>query len=149
MLVELSGADQCCGFGGTFAIKNADTSTAMLADKMRNVLGTAGELCTAGDSSCLMHIGGGLSLLRAGARTIHLAEILAATRDQPTALDRAERQSRDTRRIRGGAMSSPVMLGMPAIPLTRRAAWGNLWGREKFPVAGRRTLAGPAPAQSR
>jgi L-lactate dehydrogenase complex protein LldE len=79
-LVELPDAEVCCGFGGTFAVKNADTSTAMLADKMRNVLGTRAEVCTAGDSSCLMHIGGGLSRLRAGVRTVHLAEILAATR---------------------------------------------------------------------
>src|SRR5919112_1413603 len=78
-LVELPGADQCCGFGGTFALKNAETSTAMLADKMRNVLDTGAEAVTAGDSSCLMHIGGGLSRLRSGTRTIHLAEILAST----------------------------------------------------------------------
>jgi L-lactate dehydrogenase complex protein LldE len=78
-LVELPAADQCCGFGGTFALKNADTSTAMLADKMRHVLDTGAEVCTAGDSSCLMHIGGGLSRLDAGVRTVHLAEILAAT----------------------------------------------------------------------
>jgi L-lactate dehydrogenase complex protein LldE len=82
-LVELPAADQCCGFGGTFAIKNADTSTAMLADKMRNVLNTGAEICTAGDSSCLMHIGGGLSRIRAGAKTLHLAQILAATRQDP------------------------------------------------------------------
>ena len=62
-------AEECCGFGGTFAIKNADTSTAMLADKMRHVLDTGAEVCTAGDSSCLMHIGGGLSRIRAGTRT--------------------------------------------------------------------------------
>ncbi len=78
-LVELGEADQCCGFGGTFAIRNADTSTAMLADKMRNVLATRAEVCTAGDASCLMHIGGGLSRLRTGVRTVHLAEILAST----------------------------------------------------------------------
>jgi L-lactate dehydrogenase complex protein LldE len=78
-LIELPEADQCCGFGGTFALKNADTSTAMLADKMRNVLGTGAEAVTAGDASCLMHIGGGLSRLRAGTRTVHLAEILAST----------------------------------------------------------------------
>ena len=65
-LVELPDAEVCCGFGGTFAVKNADTSTAMLADKMRNVLGTRAEVCTAGDSSCLMHIGGGLSRLQRG-----------------------------------------------------------------------------------
>jgi L-lactate dehydrogenase complex protein LldE len=83
-LVELPDADQCCGFGGTFAIKNADTSTAMLADKMRHVLGTGAEVVSAGDSSCLMHIGGGLSRLRSGTRTLHLAEILASTEDLPT-----------------------------------------------------------------
>jgi L-lactate dehydrogenase complex protein LldE len=82
-LVELPAADTCCGFGGTFALKNPDVSTAMLADKMRNILATGAEVCTAGDSSCLMHIGGGLSRLRAGTRTVHLAEILASTQDRP------------------------------------------------------------------
>ena len=78
-LVELPDADQCCGFGGTFALKNADTSTAMLADKMRHVLDTGAQVCTAGDASCLMHIGGGLSRLGSQVRTVHLAEILAAS----------------------------------------------------------------------
>lgn len=78
-LVELPDADQCCGFGGTFALKNNDVSTAMLTDKMRNIVSTGAEVCSAGDSSCLMHIGGGLGRLRAGVRTVHLAEILAAT----------------------------------------------------------------------
>ncbi|WP_067672337.1 (Fe-S)-binding protein [Nocardia miyunensis] len=78
-LVELPDADQCCGFGGTFALKNPDVSTAMLADKMRRVQDTGAHTCTAADSSCLMHIGGGLSRLRSGARTLHLAEILSAT----------------------------------------------------------------------
>src|SRR3954462_13993562 len=76
-LVELPAADQCCGFGGTFALKNPDTSAAMLADKLAAVHSTGAEIVTAGDSSCLMQIGGGLSRLRAGARTVHLAEILA------------------------------------------------------------------------
>jgi L-lactate dehydrogenase complex protein LldE len=78
-LVELPEAESCCGFGGTFALKNPDVSAAMLADKMRHVLATRAEVCSAGDSSCLMHIGGGLSRLRTGVRTVHLAEILAAT----------------------------------------------------------------------
>jgi L-lactate dehydrogenase complex protein LldE len=77
-LVELSEAEECCGFGGTFAVKNADTSAAMLSDKLRHVLDTEAEVCTAGDNSCLMHIGGGLGRLRAGVRTVHLAEILAS-----------------------------------------------------------------------
>lgn len=79
-LIELPDAESCCGFGGTFALKNADVSTAMLADKMRHVLATGADVCTAGDSSCLMHIGGGLDRLRTGVGTLHLAEILAATR---------------------------------------------------------------------
>jgi L-lactate dehydrogenase complex protein LldE len=78
-LVELAQADSCCGFGGTFALKNADTSAAMLADKMRSLLASGAEVCTAGDSSCLMQIGGGLSRLKADLRTVHLAEILAST----------------------------------------------------------------------
>lgn len=82
-LVELPQAEQCRGFGGTFALKNAETSTAMLADKPRNVTGTGAEFCTAGDSSCLMHIGGGLSRLRTGIGTKHLAEILATTEPTP------------------------------------------------------------------
>jgi L-lactate dehydrogenase complex protein LldE len=88
-LVELPAAEQCCGFGGTFAVKNADTSTAMLADKMRHVLSTGADVCTAGDSSCLMHIGGGLSRLRTGVRTVHLAEILASTERSETAGERS------------------------------------------------------------
>ncbi len=85
-LVGLPEADQCCGFGGTFAMKNADTSTAMLADKMRHVLGTGAEVVSAGDASCLMHIGGGLSRLRTGTRALHLAEVLASTEHSPAVL---------------------------------------------------------------
>jgi L-lactate dehydrogenase complex protein LldE len=77
-LVELPEAKECCGFGGTFAVKNADTSAAMLGDKIRRVLDTEAEVCAAGDNSCLMHIGGGLRRLRAGVDTVHLAQILAS-----------------------------------------------------------------------
>jgi L-lactate dehydrogenase complex protein LldE len=77
-LVELEEAQECCGFGGTFAVKNADTSIAMLTDKLRRVLDTRAEVCTAADNSCLMHIGGALRRQRTGVRTLHLAEILAA-----------------------------------------------------------------------
>ena len=77
-LVELPAAAECCGFGGTFAVKNADTSMAMLSDKLRHILDTRAEVCTAADTSCLMHIGGALRRQRAGMRTMHLAEILAA-----------------------------------------------------------------------
>lgn len=81
-LVELPDADQCCGFGGTFAVKNADTSMAMLSDKVRNVLNAKAEICAAADNSCLMHIGGALHRQRTGVRTVHLAEILASTEEE-------------------------------------------------------------------
>jgi L-lactate dehydrogenase complex protein LldE len=77
-LTELAESEQCCGFGGTFAIKNADVSAAMLSDKLRCVLDTESEVCTAIDNSCLMHIGGGLSRQRAGVKCVHIAEILAS-----------------------------------------------------------------------
>ena len=81
-LVELSEPEECCGFGGTFAVKNADTSAAMLSDKIRRVLDTEAEVCTAGDNSCLMHIGGGLGRLRTGVETVHLAQILASEAEE-------------------------------------------------------------------
>jgi L-lactate dehydrogenase complex protein LldE len=77
-LVELPAAEECCGFGGTFAVKNAEVSVAMGSDKARHVVDTGAEVLVAGDSSCLMHIGGLLSRQRAGVRVLHLAEVLAA-----------------------------------------------------------------------
>jgi L-lactate dehydrogenase complex protein LldE len=82
-LVTLPRNDECCGFGGTFSIKNPDVSAAMLADKMESVIETGAEVLCAGDRSCLMHIGGGLERIRAGIRTLHLAEILASTEPEP------------------------------------------------------------------
>jgi L-lactate dehydrogenase complex protein LldE len=82
-LIELPDSRECCGFGGTFAVKNAEVSTAMLSDKLSNVLDTHAEVVCAVDSSCLMQIGGGLSRGRTGVRTVHLAEILASTEDTP------------------------------------------------------------------
>lgn len=79
--VELPAIEECCGFGGTFAVKNSEVSTAMLTDKMRAVLATGAEIVTAGDNSCLMHIAGGLSRLQAGVRAMHLAEILASVHE--------------------------------------------------------------------
>ncbi len=78
-LVEQAHAEECCGFGGTFALKNADTSSAMLADKCDALEATGARWCTAVDSSCLLHIGGGLSRRNSATRPIHLAEILAST----------------------------------------------------------------------
>jgi L-lactate dehydrogenase complex protein LldE len=84
-LIDLPDREQCCGFGGTFAIKNAEVSAAMLSDKVYGVLSTRAEVCTAIDNSCLMHIGGALSRERTGVKCVHLAEILATTDSRVTA----------------------------------------------------------------
>jgi L-lactate dehydrogenase complex protein LldE len=77
--VDLPHYDECCGFGGTFAVKNADVSMAMLNDKIGCIRETNADVCAATDNSCLMHIGGGLRRQQAGVRCVHLAEILAST----------------------------------------------------------------------
>src|SRR5579863_1662204 len=77
-LVDLPDAETCCGFGGTFAVKNPDVSAAMCADKVAAIRQSRAEVVCAGDNSCLMHIGGALSRMRTGVRAMHLAEILAA-----------------------------------------------------------------------
>ncbi|HEU4328175.1 MAG TPA: (Fe-S)-binding protein [Roseiflexaceae bacterium] len=76
-LAILPEAEQCCGFGGTFAVKNADTSVAMLGDKLRAVRDTRAEYVVAADNSCLMHMAGALRRQRAGVRALHIAEVLA------------------------------------------------------------------------
>jgi L-lactate dehydrogenase complex protein LldE len=77
-LRELPEAEQCCGFGGTFALKNADTSTAMGEDKINHVLETGAEIVCTSDSSCMMHLGGFASRRKLPVRSMHLAEILAS-----------------------------------------------------------------------
>lgn len=77
-LLPLEAPEECCGFGGTFAVKNAETSAAMLADKVADVLRSRAEVCIAADNSCLMHIGGALQRQRTGVRIAHLAEVLAS-----------------------------------------------------------------------
>jgi L-lactate dehydrogenase complex protein LldE len=78
-LVGLPEKEECCGFGGTFSLKNAGVSNAMVSDKARCVLATNAEVCTAADNSCLMHIGGALRRRRSAVRCVHIAELLAAT----------------------------------------------------------------------
>ncbi|GAA2439551.1 (Fe-S)-binding protein [Actinomadura vinacea] len=80
-LVELPAAEECCGFGGAFAMKNADVSVAMVADKVRHIQDTFADVVCAVDNSCLAHIGGALSRLRGRVRVMHLAEILAGAED--------------------------------------------------------------------
>jgi L-lactate dehydrogenase complex protein LldE len=78
-LIELPQKEQCCGFGGTFAVKNPDVSLAMLAEKEACVVETKAEVVCALDNSCLMQIYGGLHRGGSQVRTLHLAEILAET----------------------------------------------------------------------
>ncbi|HUY30545.1 MAG TPA: (Fe-S)-binding protein [Acidimicrobiales bacterium] len=82
-LVPLADSTSCCGFGGTFAVKNADTSVAMVADKIARISESGAEVCCAADNSCLAHIGGAGARLRSGFRVMHLAEILASTAGAP------------------------------------------------------------------
>jgi L-lactate dehydrogenase complex protein LldE len=82
-LAPLANLDRCCGFGGTFSIKNAEVSSAMLSTKLLDVLTTGAEYCTALDNSCLMHLGGALHRQFAAMKTIHMAQILASTEVTP------------------------------------------------------------------
>ncbi|MFD8784051.1 (Fe-S)-binding protein [Kitasatospora sp. NPDC059599] len=82
-LVELPGAEECCGFGGTFAVKNAAVSAAMAADKIANALGTGARVLCGADNSCLLHLDGTLRRRGEALRPLHLAEILAATEEHP------------------------------------------------------------------
>lgn len=81
--VPLSNLDRCCGFGGTFSIKNAEVSSAMLSEKLQDVVSTKAEYCTALDNSCLMHLGGAMHRQFVGMKTIHMAQILASTQSEP------------------------------------------------------------------
>jgi L-lactate dehydrogenase complex protein LldE len=82
-LATLPNMDRCCGFGGTFSVKNAEVSSAMLAVKLQDVVSTGAEFCTALDNSCLMHLGGAMHRQYAGMKTIHMAQILASTEETP------------------------------------------------------------------
>lgn len=78
-LQELPGAENCCGFGGSFSVKFPDVSNAILQEKIRNIRATGADLLVANDCGCLMHMGGGLRRGGHPARALHLAEILAGT----------------------------------------------------------------------
>ncbi|WP_433544749.1 (Fe-S)-binding protein [Streptomyces sp. CA-294286] len=82
-LRELPGAEECCGFGGTFAVKNSDVSAAMGEDKIRSAVSTGADFLCGADNSCLMHLGGMLRRQDAPVRALHLAEILASTEEEP------------------------------------------------------------------
>ena len=75
-LVELPNAEQCCGFGGTFAVKYPHISEEMLADKIDAVLASGANVLTACDMGCLMHVGGGISRRRLPVKVRHIAQVL-------------------------------------------------------------------------
>lgn len=76
-LHELPAAENCCGFGGSFAVKFPEVSNAILQEKIRNIRSTGADVLVANDCGCLMHMGGGIRRARQPIRTLHLAEILA------------------------------------------------------------------------
>ncbi len=84
---ELPDAEECCGFGGTFSLKNPEVSAAMAEEKIGNIVSTGADLCTGGDVSCLMHLGGAMSRRGTDVRTVHFAEILASTKSNPLVVD--------------------------------------------------------------
>ena len=83
-LIELPGAEECCGFGGTFAVKNPDVSTAMGEDKIEHAASTGAQVLCGADNSCLMHLNGMLRRTDSPLRTVHIAEILASTEQEPS-----------------------------------------------------------------
>ncbi|GAA4393158.1 heterodisulfide reductase-related iron-sulfur binding cluster [Brevibacterium pityocampae] len=121
-VVEPEHPDACCGFGGTFSVKNPQVSAAMLSDKVDALVTTGASVCSGGDASCLMHIGGGLQRTRelmpaqAGVpRTVHLAEILASTKEDPLVLEpldapasRTPARSSRASRLRAALRSTPT-----------------------------------------
>ena len=80
-LVELPGADQCCGFGGSFSVRLPEVSTAILDKKLANVEQTGADCLVACDAGCLMQMGGGLSRRGSRVRARHLAQVLAGEGD--------------------------------------------------------------------
>ena len=74
--VELPGGDECCGFGGSFAVRLPEVSTAILDTKLANVEATGADCVVACDAGCLMQMRGGLSRRGSRVRAVHLAEVL-------------------------------------------------------------------------
>jgi len=77
-LIEMEESDTCCGFGGTFAVKNKSISTAMAENKVRNALATGVEYIISTEASCLMNINGYITKHKLPIKGVHLADILAS-----------------------------------------------------------------------
>ena len=77
-VTTLNGHDQCCGFGGLFAVKMPEISNAMLTDKVKNINGADADVIITGDASCLTQMNGGLSRQQSDKRVKHIADLLAS-----------------------------------------------------------------------
>lgn len=125
---QIEGMDQCCGFGGTFSFKNPDVSGAMVNDKADNVEATGASICTGGDCSCLMNIGGALSRRGSDVKTIHFAEILASTKENPLKIDRRTSSSQSPKERQD--LMTAIQLGMPKVV---HYGEGNIFEEIPFP----------------
>jgi L-lactate dehydrogenase complex protein LldE len=76
-LVELPGADECCGFGGSFSVRLPEVSAAILGKKLDHVESSGADCVVACDAGCLLQMGGGLSRRRSRVKALHLAQVLA------------------------------------------------------------------------
>ncbi len=77
-LVELEGANVCCGFGGAFSVKMPELSEAILNDKLRALEASGADVLTATDCGCLMHLDGTLKRRKSRLRAVHVARVLAS-----------------------------------------------------------------------
>jgi L-lactate dehydrogenase complex protein LldE len=82
-LVEMAESDRCCGFGGTFAVKYGEISTAIVEEKIANVEACGAPVLLAGDLGCLMNMAGRLARTGSGVEVRHIAEVLAGMIDAP------------------------------------------------------------------
>jgi L-lactate dehydrogenase complex protein LldE len=80
-LVELPGADECCGFGGSFSVRLPEVSSSILDKKLANVESTGARCLVACDAGCLMQMGGGLTRRGSAVKAVHLAQVLAGEGD--------------------------------------------------------------------
>ena len=80
-LKQMERDEVCCGFGGAFSVKMSDVSTAMLNEKLDNVVATGASTLIAGDTGCIMHMQGGLRRRGSDVQVVHIAELLDSQSD--------------------------------------------------------------------
>ena len=110
-LVELTDAEVCCGFGGTFSVKYPDISNAIVERKTEQITATGADMLLAGDLGCLMNMAGKLSRQGRNVAVRHVAEVLAGELDQPAICERA---------------ITPMQSTSPAFKDNARAALGDV-----------------------